>query len=75
MTLTLARAAMRYRAEARRLRRQLEQATDELRDVRAANYRLSATVRRMDATNAALTHAQAAADFRPHGRFGRRETP
>lgn len=60
-----------------RLRRQRDAAQQraeaylaELREARAANHRLSATVRRMDATNAALSRDAAARDFRPAGGFG-----
>lgn len=68
--LDAVRLAVRYRRENRQLRRDLALCQSELNRVRIANHQLSATLARMDATNARLAHASAAADFKPAGRFG-----
>lgn len=72
--MRLARLAVRYRRQARAHRRALVLCQTELRRLRVINMRQAETLRRMDATNAALTHAQAATDFHPPGRFAK-ETP
>ena len=60
---------MQYRREARTLRRALVLCQSELNAQRVTNMQLMETLRRMDATNAALAHASAAADFHPPDRF------
>jgi hypothetical protein len=67
--LQAARLAVRYRREARQLRRDLVLCQSELLRVRVENSQLRDTVRRMDATNAALAHTSARRDFNPAGGF------
>lgn len=65
----LALAAARYRRQRNTAWAEITQLRRELTRALATNHDLSATLRRMDATNAVLSAEAASRDMKPMGRF------